>query len=187
LDTSYVDEFGPINREVYELAATLWPLAVSLIHRTIQDLQTGQNLMIKAVAIVSRKLAEQPEKMTSLHGYLFRTFSRLVSAEFEKETKHGRLALAQTQAGEKAERSDSDIYNAILLQEALTRADPWTREVAELHIIGYTFEEIGKKFGMKANYVRAKWFKGVTRLTETIRREIETTEKKFLPGGPGRS
>lgn len=180
LEDSYVDEFGPIDRAVYEIAPRLWPIAVALILRTIQDVSAGHRLMMKAVALVSRKVQEQPERMTSLHGYLFRTFSHLVSEELEKETKHGQLGLAHTQARAAAKRSDSDVFSAILLQEVLSRADEWTREVAEMRVLGHTFDEIGRKYGMEGNYVRSKWSKGIARLAETIKMETEAAERKIL-------
>jgi DNA-directed RNA polymerase specialized sigma24 family protein len=182
LEDSYVDEFGPIDPNVYSLAAGLWPLATRAILRTIQDLQVGQKLMVKAVAIVSRKLDEQPEKLTNPQAYLFRVFSNLVSEEREKTAKHGQLdmGLLVPSVGLAADSSESVLCRTILVHEILRRADPWTREVFELCILGHTFQEIGRKYGMRANHVRSKWSKQIAKLTDRIQAETKAAEKAAL-------
>src|SRR5215213_7513913 len=85
LEASYVDEFGLIDRAVYEVSRHVWPAVVPYIRRTLRDLQAGQIVMMKAAALVSCKVHENPEQITSVHGYLYRTFMHLLAKEVKKE------------------------------------------------------------------------------------------------------
>jgi hypothetical protein len=75
LGSSYLDEFGFIDQTVYDVARNVWPRAALSVARTLRDSQVGQRIMMKAAALVSRKLKEDPERITNLHGYLYKTLS----------------------------------------------------------------------------------------------------------------
>src|SRR5687768_10774554 len=91
INEGYVDEFGFVDPDVHKLAGMVWPIAESLSLRAIQDSQAGQRLLVKTAALVTRKFAEHPERMTNLKGYILKTFCRLLSAETEKISKHAQL------------------------------------------------------------------------------------------------
>ena len=181
LDSSYVDEFGRIDRTVYEIARKAWPAVVPSVLRTLRDLQAGQTVMLKAAALVSRKLSEDPEKMTSVHGYLYRTFIHLLREEVEKEGKHAelnRVSLAKDEAA--AEPSDELIYQRILIHQILERADPKTRKVFQLRMLGHTFEEIALELGFQSNHLRSLFSKEIHRLAGVIESETRESERRVL-------
>ncbi len=177
---AYLDEFGPIDPKVYTHASSLWPAVEPLVRRTIRDVQNGQRLMIKAVALVSRKLAEQPERMTNLKGYLAQTFRRLLFEEFEKQTSHAeRDAEAAARISAIPDCPEDEINKLILVNEILDRADTWTREVFHFLILGHTLDEIGHQYHMKGNFVRSQLSKRVKKLADQIRKETRAAERKI--------
>ncbi len=181
LDSSYTDEFGRIDRTIYETARNIWPVVVPSILRLLRDLQTGQAVMMKAAALVSRKVTEDPQKITNLHGYLYRTFIHLLKEEAEKEGRHAELnhaVLLKSEAS--AKQSDEAIYEIILIHQLLERADPETRAVLELRLIGHTFEEIARQRTMSSNHLRSEWSKKIRRLAAVIESETREAERKVL-------
>jgi len=179
LDASYVDAFGPIDVAVYDIARNIWPAVTSSVLRTLRDLHAGQTIMMKAVALVSRKLGEDPQRITSVHGYLYRTFMRLLREEAETEGKHAELnrtLLVSNEANPK--QSDSAVYEVILIHQILERADAWTREVFQLRLLGHTYEEIAARFGMKSNHVRSEASKELRRLVKVIAAETREYERR---------
>lgn len=179
LDSAYVDAFGPIDLAVYDIARHIWPAVTPSILRTLRDLHAGQTIMMKAVALVSRKLSEDPQRITSVHGYLYRTFMRLLREEVETEGKHAELNRSMLVSNESnAKQSDKGIYEVILIHQIMDRADPWTREVFQLRLLGHTYEEIAERFGMKSNYLRSEWSKELRRLVKVIAAATREYERK---------
>jgi len=181
LEVSYIDEFGLIDRAVYDISRNVWPAVVPYIRRTLRDLQAGQIVMMKAAALVSRKVNESPDKITSVHGYLYRTFIHLLSKEVAKEGKHAELNLAMLTNNEtSAEASDEAVYEKILIHQLLDRADPQTRRVFELRMLGHTFEEIAREQDMQSNHLRSEWSKEIRRLAALIESETHESERNIL-------
>jgi hypothetical protein len=75
---------------------------------------------------------------------------------------------------------EAEINQTILVDEILRRSDDWTREVYEDLILGYTFEELAPKFGLKANGLRSKWSKKITKLKEQIEKETRAAQQRIL-------
>jgi restriction endonuclease Mrr len=160
IEDSYMDEFGPVHPDVYKIARELWPSARPLILRTVNDFDTAQTLMMNAVATVSRRYQEEPERLTNLRGYLFVTFSRLLYKASTKQARHEQLAdeaLALPLIG------TSDVEEFILLRELLERSDDWTRRVFEYLTLGYTLTEVAAILETKPNALRQKWKRKLNR------------------------
>ena len=174
----YPDQFGPIDHEVYEIAGTLWSPVQPFIRRTINDVDAAQTLMLKAVAIASRRRIEQPDKMTNLRSYLAVIFKRLVLAELEKTARNEPIDEKKIEdAVIEAAQLQPEIERDILVREIMERADDWTKEIFEWLILGYSFEELTAKFGMKANRLRSKWSKSMSRLRKEIESEMGGKEQ----------
>lgn len=174
----YLDEVGPVDPNVYALGGEVWPLAEPMIARTTKDPDSAQRLMMKAIAKVSRVCEEKSEPITNIKAYLLITFRRLLMEEFLKQTGHAERN-AQIEIGGSFERSESDIAKTILVHEILERADAWTREVLELMVLGHSFSEIAKIYGMESNHVRSNWHKRMNKLKKQIRRETQAAERKI--------
>jgi hypothetical protein len=146
LDAAYNDEFGLIEPEVYAAAGQLWLKGEKYALSTIGDGAAGLRLMVKAVALVSRKRATPGHAIENLSAYLFQTYKRLLLAEMEKQNGHRQrdlesyAALSESRLNADAE----ELERKILLQQIVVRMDGWMREIFELLTLGYSFEEIGR-------------------------------------------
>jgi DNA-directed RNA polymerase specialized sigma24 family protein len=172
IEQAFTDECGPIDREVYDAAATLWPRAERLALQTLRDAATGQHLMMKACALVTRQRLTAPAEISNLSGYLFRTWKRLLLAELEKENGHRRheAALVESAMLQRDDASD-DLDHQILLQQLMRRMDPWTRRVFQLRALGFTFEEIGPALGLNSHITRTRFSKRLKRLAAQLAAE----------------
>lgn len=174
----YRDEFGPIDPDVYKFAADVWPLAESPSFRNLID---AEHLLIKAVAVVSRVSAGQPGKLSNLKGYLYRTFSRLLLEQLRKQQRHEPLEDALLNHAEAlTTRSDDDIGRTLLVHEIMNRADSWTKEIFWALIQGYSIEELAGIKNVKANVIRSKLSKNLSRLRKQIEKETRAAEQRIL-------
>ncbi|MDX6288642.1 MAG: hypothetical protein QOH42_441 [Blastocatellia bacterium] len=181
IQAGYDDEFGRVDPDVYNLAGTIWPLSQTHILRTINDYETGQRLLVKAVVLVSRKCIEQPDQMNNVRAYLFKTFYRLLLEELEKRSKHDQFDAEVIDSIQSlTSRCDEQINRTILIHEIRERADQWTRQVLDDLVLGYKFVELTDKYGMKANHLRAEWSKKISRLEEQIGKETRAAEQRIL-------
>lgn len=168
LSTSYTDEFGQIEPNIYQAAGAIWKdggerFAVS----TVADAAAGLRLMLKAAAIVSRKQAEPGNLIKNVPGYLFQTYRHLVIAELEKEYEHRQC---EVEAGRQSVSISlgADVDRSILILQIMQRMDDWMRDVFKLLALGHTFEEIGRFRHQNAHALRTKFNKHLKRLTKQI-------------------
>lgn len=169
LDSTYEDEFGEVDADVYQAGGELWRkqakhFAVNLLN----DADEGCHLMMRAIAEVSRFRKDNPSQIEDLSAYLFTSFKHLVSAKLRQDGNRRRIL-------DKHFRHDREIEETKMLRkieaaEILQKLNPPEREFFELHyILGYSFEEIAPEFGMKANVLRSK----MSKIRDKIRKEIE--------------
>jgi len=179
LESAYTDEFGHIEPEVYKAAGSLWSRAERYALSKLGDAATGLRLMIRAVALVSRKHAAPQEPIANLTAYLFQTYKHLVLAELEKENGHRRReAERRAELEPKPSTVPADLDRKILLEQITRRMDEWMREVFELLILGYSFEEIGEARGKDAHGIRTKYNKQLHQLTNQLTAETDTAERR---------
>lgn len=169
LETAYTDEFGEIDPKVYSTAGRLWAQAETYALYAIGDAPSGLRLMLKAAAIVTRRLSLPDVRIANLPAYLFQTYKHLVLAELEKQSGHRkreaeRRIELEALSGSLAENVD----RKILIQQIMRRMDSRMREVFELLILGHSFEEIGKLRGENAHALRTRFHKRLKRLTKEL-------------------
>lgn len=161
LKEAYADEFGLIHPEVYQVAGELWPRASRFSSDQLGDSATGQRLLFKATAQVSRHIANHPESVLHLQAYLWRSFERLV---FEERRK----ALRQHSADDKLDGLPNlhpdKIDDRILWDEILQSMDSQTRLLFQLRALGYSYEEISPMLGKAANVMRSQFDKAVKKI-----------------------
>ncbi len=178
VNEAYQDEFGPIDPDVYKFAAEIWPLAESPSFRHLID---TERLLIKAVALVSRICARQPERLSNLKGYLYKTFSRLLLEHLKKQQRQESLDDALLDhAGRLTTRSEEDIARMLLVHEIMNHADDWTREIFWALVQGYSFEELAEIKQTKANVIRSKLSKNLARIRKQIEKETRAAEQRIL-------
>jgi DNA-directed RNA polymerase specialized sigma24 family protein len=175
---SYTDEFGQVDREVYEAAGSSWPRAAALADSALRDAARGLELMQKAVALVTRVRRESPGHISNLPGYVFVTFRRLILAELESDNGH-RLKQREYHDLIAADGAHGvDLETKILLQQLEARMDDWARKVFHLLTLGHTYEEIGPVLGTSAHAAGKRFREQLNRL----RAEIEAESRAARAG-----
>lgn len=173
LESSYTDEFGPMDPEIYKAAGEIWTgWGEKFALKTLRDEHAGMPLMLKSVAEVSRVRAAKIDHIGNLKAYLSITYKRLVLERLEKENGHRRRDRQMLDLSSPAS-SEADLDRKILVQQLIRRMDPWTRRVFELLALGYSNEEIGFSLGMQANAVRSRYHKSIVRLKKQIEAESD--------------
>jgi DNA-directed RNA polymerase specialized sigma24 family protein len=168
-DDGYSDEYGRIEPEIYEAARGIWPEAETFASATLRDGAAGRTLLMKAAANVSRAHTSRPHEITNLRAYLFKAFKYLVLAELRKRRLHEDLnAQAYLEAASSAEASAEELHRKILIEQLMLTMDPWTREVFELRVLGYDFDEIGRERRMLAASVRNRFNKSIESLARRL-------------------
>lgn len=169
-EQTYMDEFGPIERPVYEAAQALWPQVERTALQTLRDAATGQRLLMKACALVTRKRATAPETIANLPAYLYRTWQRLLLAELEKENGHRELDAAQLAAAPTdLTLSTAQLERRILLQQIIQHMDGWTRSVFEYLTLGFSYDEIAAQLGGNGHAIRMKYDRQLKALAQRLK------------------
>jgi hypothetical protein len=178
LDQRYVDEFGLVELPVYEAARQIWPAEESFARRALGDEQVGFRLMIRASAIVTRRNGELEGGIGNIPAFLRTTYRQLVLAELKK--LNGRRVIESENEAELAPATQDNerIETAILIEELFRRMDAWTRKVFELRTLGYGFEVMEEELGMRANVIRAKFSREITRLRSEIEAESRAAAER---------
>lgn len=168
-DQAYLDEFGPIERPVYEAAQALWPQVERSALQVLRDAAAGQRLLMKACALVTRKRAAAPETILNLPAYLYRTWQRLLLAELEKENGHRQKDAAQlAAAAEDFTLSTVELERRILLQQIIRQMDAWTRRVFEYLTLGFSYEEIAAELGGNGHAIRVRYDRQLKALAQRL-------------------
>lgn len=164
VEQSWIDLYGAIDADIYGAAAELWPRAERIILQYQQDVSAGQQLMMKACALVTRRRGET--ELANVTAYLFQTWKHLFFAELAKNDGHRRLeaSLASTDPP-----ATADPERTILIQQIEQRMDAETRRIFHWLCLGHTFQEIGVFLGIRAESVRNKYNRQLHRLMEQFK------------------
>lgn len=181
IDNAYDDEFGRVDPEVYFAAKTIWPHAEHLAVKLLQDSHRGLELMLEAVARVSRFRAQNNGRVTNLNSYLYRSFKNLLLADLEQENNRRKILRNRQREDEiRFDHNEEERINRkILINELRLRMDDWTRDVFDLLRLGYKYEELVPDYGTAANVIRSKFSKKTTALAATIRTALTETDEKI--------
>ena len=166
---SYVDEFGPIDGDVYAAAADLWPRAAAVARGILRDEQGGQVALLKVCARVTTARSAG-RKIRNLKAYVSRAYKRELIAQLRLERLHGSLAARQV---ESSERSERDLEKQILLMEIIAMMDDPNRQIFEELTLGYSFEEIAKKQRRQSNVIRSAFSKQLAKIRVKLAEENE--------------
>ncbi len=172
--TSYTDEFGEIDADVYRAACELWNSKGGVFAQgTLGDIAAGSRLMKKAAADVTRSRRENDAEIKNLLGYMWMSYKRLVLKELEKENEHRRRDLMSVVESSGQGGTEEDLDRKILLQEVVRRMNAFTREIFELLVVGHDFSEIGEEKKKNPRALKRKFDRQIVRLMK----EIEAAHK----------
>ncbi len=167
----FADEFGAIDRHVYEAALLLWPQIENQSLQMLRDAADGQRLLMKASALVTRKHTETPDAITNLPAYLYQTWRRLALEEVEKQNLHRQIEETQFAATIEAHPTShaaNELDRRILLQQIMARMDDWTRRVFEYQTLGFTFDEIAEELGSNGHSIRMRYDRQIKQLAKQL-------------------
>ncbi len=181
IEAAYTEEFGEIDPEIYEIAKNLWnSCAERLAVHLLRDAPKGMQLMLQAVANVSRVRRNNSLQIKNLRTYLYCSYKYLLLRELERENSHRRILENSIPAREISARcEEDDINRKILVNELRRRMNEWTRAVFDCHKLGYTFEEMSPRFGSAANVIRSKYSKEIARLAREINADLKKIDRLF--------
>jgi hypothetical protein len=184
LDSSYTDQYGPIDLTVYNAARKIWSKAKVFAEFALQDDTMAFDLMLKAAAAVSERLEtigrlrtvelpESPQQIRDLRRYLFSTYKNLVASEKSERIKRER---SQAELNESfAVDIIADIEQKILMREIFNRMSAEERDLCTYVMLGYRHDEIADILKMSPSAVRQKFSRLKRRLT-TIFSHSEPSE-----------
>ena len=156
--------FPALTEDVYNAAGEIWPDALKVARHEGLDDSEARAVLFKAIARVSNR---EGEEIRSLHNYLFKTYRRLIRRVIDEQKRHTSLESINEEIS-----SDDNVAaimeNDILVGEIVARMDPVMRRIYEGLILGYSFEELGRKEGQKANVLRSRFSRGVRHLAREI-------------------
>jgi hypothetical protein len=175
LEAAYTDEFGTIDPHVYQTAKEIWSPAERLAVELLHDSQKGLQLMMKAVAAVSRIRESTP--IGNLAAYLYRSYKRLILAELEKEKGHQRIMSGRFSSDDFINETEDELNRKILINELRRRMDNWTREVFDYLCLEYKFKDLVPRYGTAENVIRSKYSKKVAKLARRITAEIDKIDR----------
>jgi DNA-directed RNA polymerase specialized sigma24 family protein len=163
LDAPYVDEFGCIDKDIHKAAGEIWHWAAGYAVATLGDEASGQLALKKVCAKITEKRAAGAIRIVKLNAYIQTAFKHEVLAQLKRHRSVNIDLSAEPLAD-----YDADIDQKILVEQILARMDPDDRRIAELLILGYSFEEIARNDGTRSNVIRSRHSK----LLKRIKREL---------------
>lgn len=179
LDTVYDDEFGTVDAAIYGVAGRQWPVARRFAQITLGDEADALRIMIKAAAIVSRRQIEIEGGLETPAAFLMLTFKRLVLGELKKRNRRREIEYErQREILPFVDDTAQTLDNKILIEQLWSRMDTWMKRAFELRLLDYSYEEMSKELGMKANVIRSKYSKELERLRKQIEEEKRQAEQR---------
>jgi len=163
LDAPYVDEFGCIDKDIHEAAGEIWRWAAAYAIAILGDEASGQLALKKVCARITHKRAAGHIRIVKLNAYIQTAFKHELLAQLRSKRSVNVDLITEPLTD-----SGLDIDQKILIEQILSRMDSEDRRVAELLILGYSFEEISRKDGRRSNVIRSRHSKLLKRLKEEL-------------------
>ena len=168
-----VDRLGrPIDLGVLSVAQEISLQALAYAEKILGDPAVALNLFEEAAAAVSEavetKKASGKPPIRDMRAYLFRTFVRRISQERRREValKHG---VELHQGRNRPARTSTGPDMKLLLDEVIAACDKVTQEIALRRLEGFSWDEIGDRYGISAHAARIRFSKALKRVRKTFK------------------
>lgn len=170
---SSVDRLGrPIAPAVLSVAQEIAPQALSYGEKLLGDPAVSLNLFEEAAAAVSEAAKKRAESgqapIRDLRAYLFRAFMRRISLERKKQVGSA-IDSEQFDEQRTTTRQITSIEMTLLLDEVMAACDKVTQEIALRRLEGFSWSEIGPRYGMSAHAARVRYSKALQRLRKALK------------------
>lgn len=169
LQLSPVDRFGrAIDPAVLEAAVELSQSVIEHAERVVGDPAVLANVLEESAAAVSRVLrAQQHDNGTPIHdlrAYLFKAFIRRVNRVAQRRQASGNSPHPRLMGAPTTENLD----RKILMGEILGRCDPIICEMFYRRNEGFSWKEIGKKYGISAHAAESRFGQALRRVRKRL-------------------
>ncbi len=169
LQLSPVDRFGrTIDPAVLQAAEELGHGVIEYGERAVGDPAVLANLLEESAAAVSRVLRTQQQgngtPIRDLRAYLFTALIRRVNRIARRRLASGNSPYPPSMGMPATE----DLDRKILIEEFLRRCDPVTREMFYRRIEGFSWKEIGKKYGVSAHAAESRFGQALQRVRKRL-------------------
>jgi len=168
-----VDPLGrPIDPAVLSIAQEIAPQAISYAEKLLGDPAVCLNLFEEAAAAVSATVKKRElsgrDAIRDIRRYLYRTFMHRLSQERRKQlsSKTSSESLDERQG---TRRGISSLEMSLLLDEVMAACDKLTQEIALRRLEGFSWQEIGTRYGISAHAARVRFSKALQRLRKALK------------------
>jgi len=170
---SPVDRLGRrISRVVQNAAEEIGRRAIEHAEKLMIDPAVAAGLLEEAAATVSRALASEKHctqtSVQDLPSYLFRAFIRRVDRIRKKQLAQVDDVPVPTFGSGNSTDPQAAVEMKILVDELLTRCDPVTREMFYRRIQGFSWDEIGRSYGISAHAAASRFSQALRRIGEKL-------------------
>jgi DNA-directed RNA polymerase specialized sigma24 family protein len=165
LTPTFKGSYSLTDERVYNSAGEIWPSALKYARRRSVEESEAREELLRAVATVS---TQELKNIKTLSSYLFKSYARRIQKILIRHKHYASLESVNQELSSNLVTAEA-MEDHLLLAEIVARMDEEMRTIHEGLILGYTFEEIGKKLGKSSNYLRSRFSKGVKRIAREVR------------------
>lgn len=168
-----VDRLGrPIGPAVLSVAQEIAQRTLSQAEKLLGDPAVALNLFEEAAAAVSeavknRELSGQAS-IRDLGRYLSRTFLRRISEERRRQVEL-RKEPKRLEEWDRATHETTSPETTVLLGEVIAACDKVTQEIVLSRMEGFSWKEIGARYGISAHVARIRFSKALRRARKTLK------------------
>jgi DNA-directed RNA polymerase specialized sigma24 family protein len=156
-----VDRHGRrISPDVLSAAEEIGRRALRHAEALLIDPSVAANLLEEAAATVSRAMsakAMSQHPIRDLHSYLFRAFIRRVIKKHKRDLSSAESLRIHSREVPNSVDPRSLIENRILIDEFLMQCDPATRDMLWRRIVGFSWKEIGRSYGISSHAAESRF------------------------------
>jgi DNA-directed RNA polymerase specialized sigma24 family protein len=168
-----VDRLGrQIDPAVLSIAIKIGPRTVPYAERLLGDPALAISLFEEAAASVSEAIDAKERagraSVKDLAAYLFRTYIRMVGELRRKQTILEE-SLKQQAESQDLWRNAAKAEAALLLDEVMATYDRVTREIAFRRLEGFSWKEIGERYGISGHAAEARFSKALDHARKTLK------------------
>ena len=163
LSTTFKESYPSVDPESWKVLGELWSQAVvfgKAHHLDESDVRANLLSALTHIPMARR------ERIVSLPAYLFTSYKHRV---FDLEAKRQRETQLDEINHELAIDVSREMETKVLLEEIVVRMDDSLREIYDHLVLGYSYEEMEKRLGARANVLRSRFSKGLKRIANEIK------------------
>jgi DNA-directed RNA polymerase specialized sigma24 family protein len=176
-----------VDGELVAAACSAWPKVLAHAHKELlrHGIYSDETSLVteiwegvlQSVSQTLQRLKGRREKISDLEAYLLGTFyhrfSRAVRKEQRREETISLVSSVQDlEILSTASQADpgQDLEGTIHAKEIIERMDSWSREVWVAREYGYSWQDIGRRFGMPGHRVMLRFRRRMKILRERLSR-----------------